>query len=133
MATWEDVRRLALALPDTAETTSHGNMQWTVHKKGFVWERPLRKSDLEALGERAPRGAILGVHVEHLGMKDLLLASKPEVYFTTPHFDGYPSVLVRLEQIDLPELEELITEAWLARAPQRTAKHWLAERAPDKP
>jgi hypothetical protein len=128
MATWQDVRRLALALPDTAETTAHGNMQWTVHKKGFVWERPLRKSDLQALGEGAPRGAILGAHVEHVGIKDVLLESTPDVYFTTPHFDGYPSVLVRLERIDLHELEELVTDAWLARAPQRTAKEWLAQR-----
>ncbi|MBV9169174.1 MAG: MmcQ/YjbR family DNA-binding protein [Chloroflexi bacterium] len=127
MSSWEDVRRIALALPETTEGTAHGNMQWAVNKKGFVWERPLRKSDLEALGERAPKGPILGVHVEHLGIKDVLLESNPDVYFTTPHFDGYPSVLVRLERIDLEELQEVITDAWLARAPTRLTKQWLAQ------
>jgi hypothetical protein len=63
--------------------------------------------------------------VEHLGAKAALLADNPNVYFTTPHFDGYPSVLVRLGQIPPDELEELIVEAWLARAPARLAKEYV--------
>jgi hypothetical protein len=119
MATWDDVRRLALALPETDERRSRDLLQWRVKDKLFVWERPLRRSDLEALGDRAPDGPILGVRVEHLVAKEALLADDPGVFFTTPHFDGYPAVLVRLDRIATADLEELITEAWLARAPKR--------------
>src|ERR687884_1600018 len=108
MATWEDVRRIALALPEASEHVSRGNRQWKVKDKLFVWERPLRRSDLEALGDAAPDGPILGVRVEHLVAKEALLADDPGVYFTTPHFDGYPAVLVRLDEIGPGELEELI-------------------------
>lgn len=128
MATWNDVRRVALALPETSERPSHGNTSWRVRDKLFVWERPLRPSDLRALGDAAPDGPILGVRVEHLGAKEALLADDPDVYFTTPHFDGYPAVLVRLERIELGELEELIAEAWLCQAPKRLAKEFLESR-----
>jgi hypothetical protein len=125
MANWDDVRRIALALPDTNEQPSRGHAFWRVRDKGFVWERPLRQSDLRALGDAAPQGPILGVRVEHLGAKEALLASDPDVCFTTPHFDGYPAVLVQLERIDVDELEELIVEAWLCRAPRRLAQAYL--------
>jgi hypothetical protein len=125
MATWEDVRRIALAMPETAEGTSHGNISWRVKEKGFVWERPLRGGDIEALGDAAPDGPILGVRTEHLGAKEALLASDPDVFFTTPHFDGYPAVLVQLERISVEELTEVIVEAWLARAPKRLADAYL--------
>jgi hypothetical protein len=128
MASWDDVRRIALALPDTNERPSHGNAFWRVRDKGFAWERPLRRSDLAALGDDAPDGPILGVRVEHLGAKEALLADSSGVYFTTPHFDGYPAVLVRLDAIPVDELEELIAEAWLCRAPRRLAREWLASR-----
>ena len=128
MATWDDVRKLALSLPETSERSSRGKSFWEVKDKGFVWERPLRPSDLKALGADAPTGPILGAHVEHLGAKEALLADDPAVFFTTPHFDGYPAVLVRLEQITLDELEELIVEAWLARAPKRVAKQYTESR-----
>jgi hypothetical protein len=125
MATFEDVARIALALPETAEGTSHGNRSWRVKDKGFVWQRPLRRGDYEALGDAAPDGPILGVRVEHLGAKEALLADDPDVFFTTPHFDGYPAVLVQLERISLEDLTEVIVEAWLARAPKRLVKEYL--------
>jgi len=128
VASWDDVRALALAMPDTAEVFSRGMRFWRVHDKLFVWERPLRNSDLRALGDAAPDGPILGARVEHLGAKEALLADDPAVYFTTPHFDGYPAVLVRLERIARDELEELVADAWLARAPARLARAYLAER-----
>ena len=128
MAGWDDVRRIALSLPETNERPSRGNAFWRVRDKGFVWERPLRQSDLRALGGAAPQGPILGVRVEHLGAKAALLASEPDVCFTTPHFDGYPAVLVQLERIGVDELEELIVEAWLCRAPRRLAQAYLEER-----
>jgi hypothetical protein len=127
MATWEDVRRLALALPEAEEQSLHGLMSWRVADKLFVWERPLRKSDLRALGDSAPDGPILGARVEHLIAKEALIADEPDVFFTTPHFDGYPAVLIRLERIGLDELREVIVEAWLARAPKRLAAAFLAE------
>jgi hypothetical protein len=130
MADWNDVRRIALALPQSDERLSHGQASWRVREKGFVWERPLRQADLRALGEDAPTGPILGVRVEHLGAKEALLADDPAVFFTTPHFDGYPAVLVRLERIALDELTELIVEAWLARAPVRLAREYLAQHPP---
>ena len=124
MAGWDDVRRIALALPETSERAGT-HPQWRVRDKLFVWDRPLRASDLEALGDSAPDGPILGARVEHLGAKEAMLADDPNVYFTTPHFDGYPAILVRLERIDAGELEELIVEAWLDRAPKRVAKAYL--------
>lgn len=127
MANWDDVRRLALALPETTEGTAHGNTAWRVKDKLFVWERPLRTKDLEALGDAAPTGPVLGARVEHLVAKEALLADDPAVYFTTPHFDGYPAVLVVLERIAAADLEELIVEAWLCRAPKRLARDY-AER-----
>ena len=96
--------------------------------KGFVWERPLRKADLRALGAAAPTGPILGARVEHLVAKEALLADDPEVFFTTPHFDGYPAVLVRLDVIGVEDLDELIVEAWLARAPKRLAQQYIDSR-----
>jgi hypothetical protein len=128
VATWDDVRRIALALPETTEGSSFGNTAWKVKDKGFVWERPLRRSDLEALGGAAPDGPILGVHVEHLGLKEAHLAENPDVFFTTPHFEGYAAVLVRLEVIAVTDLEELVLEAWLSRAPKRLASQYLATR-----
>jgi hypothetical protein len=125
VATWDDVRRIALALPETSERLSRDLRQWKVKDKGFVWERPLRRADLEALGADAPDGPILGARVEHLGAKEALLADDPSVYFSTPHFDGYPAILVRLDRIGLEDLQELIVEAWLARAPGRLAASYL--------
>jgi hypothetical protein len=128
MASWGDVRRIALALPDATEQSSHGHASWRVRDKGFVWERPLRPSDVEALGDRAPTGPILGARVEHLVAKEALLADDPRVFFTTPHFDGYPAVLVQLDRITEEDLEEVIVEAWLDRAPKRLAQEFI-ERA----
>jgi hypothetical protein len=104
VATWDDVRRIALSLPDTGERFVHGSQGWHVHNKGFV---------------------------EHLVAKEALISDAPDIYFTTPHFDGYAAVLVRLEQIPLDELQELIVEAWLARAPRRLARDYVAAHLPD--
>ena len=125
VATWADVRRLVAGLPETAEASPHN---WRVRKKLIAWERPLRTSDLAALGADAPDGDILGARVADEGVKFALIADDPRVYFTTPHFDGYPAVLVRLAEIGVPELGELITEAWLAQAPKTLAKAFLQSR-----
>jgi hypothetical protein len=127
MATWDDVRRLALEMPEATEVTSRERAQWRVKDKLFVWERPLRKSDLEALGDEAPDGPILGARVEHLVAKEAMLADDPSVFFTTPHFEGYPAVLVQLEKIALDDLREVVVEAWLARAPKKLGQAYVDE------
>jgi hypothetical protein len=126
---WNDVRRIALGLPETSEHTGHGHA-WRVRDKLFVWERPLRPSDLRALGPAAPTGPILGVRTENLDAKEAMLASVPDVFFTIPHFDGYPAVLVRLGKIAARDLEDVIVEAWLARAPKRLAQEYLTGSSP---
>jgi hypothetical protein len=129
MATWKDVSRLALALPEAEEGTTYGgNRAWTVRRKMFVWERPLRKRDLAALGDSAPEGPILGAKTEHLVAKEALLAEEQDAVFTTPHFDGYAAVLVRLPEADLDLLEEVVTEAWLACAPKRLVRAYMDAR-----
>jgi hypothetical protein len=118
-----------MALPETTEgTSSGGHLWWTVKGKGFVWERPLRKSDIAALGENAPDGPILGVHTDSLEMKEALLARDQRIYFTTPHFNGYPAVLIRLDEIPVKELKDVILEAWLVKAPKRVAAAFLQKR-----
>jgi hypothetical protein len=133
MATWEDVAEIALALPEAAEEPTHGNRAWKVRGKLFAWERPLRAKEVEQLGGfepagAAPTGEILGVRVPDAEAKLALLESEPAVYFTTPHFDGSNSVLIRLERIPRKDLEEAIVEAWLFRAPKRVAQAWLDAR-----
>ena len=129
MADWDDVRRIASGLPGTSEVTSRGSAQWRVGNKNFAWERPLHTTDLVALGEDAPQGPIIGVRVADEGAKEALLADASGVYFTIPHFDGYPAVLVLLDRIEAAELNELMVEAWLDRAPKRLATAY-AERNP---
>ncbi|GAB2979027.1 MmcQ/YjbR family DNA-binding protein [Saccharothrix stipae] len=129
MADWDDVHRIAAALPEVTERPSYDDRPaWRVKDKAFAWDRPLRKADLAALGPTAPDGPVLAASVPDLGAKEALLADDPSVYFTTPHFDGYAAVLVRLDAIDVDELEELLTEAWLCRAPKRLAKQFEADR-----
>lgn len=122
MATWDDVRRLVAALPDTDEHLSYdGRPSWRVRQKAFVWDRPLRKADRAALGEAAPGEGepVLGVRVADEGVRAALIADEPEVFFTVPHFDGYAAVLVRLDRIAVDELAEIVEEAWRSRAPRR--------------
>lgn len=117
MAMWDDVRELALALPGASERVSRGSAQWKVNGKGFVWERPLRRADLEFLGIETQAGPVLGAATEDEAVKLALIAEDPAVFFTTPHFDGYAAVLVHLDAISRRRLGELVAEAWAAKAP----------------
>ena len=128
MAGWGDVQRLALAMPEAEERISRERRQWRVREKLFVWERPLRAGEVAELGDAAPDGPVLGARVEHLVAKEALIADEPRVFFTTSHFDGHPAVLVRLPEIGLALLEEVVVEAWLARAPPRLSSAWLESR-----
>jgi hypothetical protein len=109
VATEDDVRRIALSLPQTTEKPWFRTPGWRVKDKSFLRIR----SEAE--------GALV-VFVADLEEKDALLASEPQVFFTNPHYDGYPVVLVRLEEIGLDELEELITDSWRVKAPKRVLK-----------
>jgi len=120
MATWADVERIATALPAVEEGTTWGNRCWKVAGATFVWVRPLGKKDRADLGDEAPDGEVLGVRVADEGEKAELLAAEPDVCFTIPHFDGYAAVLVRLDDVDLDLLSELVTDAWRCRAPRKT-------------
>jgi len=122
MATWDDVRAVAATLPETIERAPR---EWRTRSKPLAWERPLREADLKALGADAPTGDILGVRVADAGVAQALVADDPTVYFSTPHFAGYPAVLVRLEMIEPDELRDLLRDAWLARVPKRMAQAYL--------
>ena len=133
MVTFDDVARIALSLPGTEETTSYGNVSWSVRSgpgprggkqksRGFVWERPLSTKDRNLLVEAGeievpPDEVILAARVEDLAEKEAVLAEHAGVAFTTPHFAGYPAVLVRLDRLEEAPLAEIVTSAWLAVAP----------------
>ncbi len=129
MATIADLDKIALALPHTTkEVSDDGRPSYLAHGKRFLLHRSRRPDAVDAKGERLDD--VLMFRVADLDVKDLLLADDRGVYFTTPHFDGYPAVLVRipeLSRIDRDELREMVVEAWLTRAQKRVAKAWLAE------
>ena len=130
MATLDDVRAIALALPGAEEKVGGhtGEPAWRLKGGQFAWMRGPRGTDLRQLaevGREWPDGPVLGIRVGSLEEKDALLAAEPGALFTIPHFDGYPAVLVRLDLIDRERLGELIADAWLTRAPARVAREWL--------
>ena len=123
MATQADVRRIALALPGALEV--EGRFAFDVEnkgkRKGFVWVWLERVDPKKA---RVPNPAVLAVRVATLGQKDTLISAEPRKFFTEPHYNGYPAILVRLAEVDSKDLRELITEAWRCMAPPaaKTAK-----------
>jgi hypothetical protein len=124
-----DLDELALALPQTTkEVSDDGRPSYRVHGKLFCCQRGRRPDALDDHGERLDD--VLMFRVADLDVKDLLLGDDRGIYFTTPHFDGYPAVLVRIPQLarlDRDELSDLVAEAWLTRVQKRVAKAWLAE------
>jgi hypothetical protein len=128
-----DLDELALALPQvTKEVSDDGRPSYLVHGKRFVLQRSRRPDAVDPeTGERLDD--VLMFRVADLDVKELMLADERGVYFTTPHFKGYPAVLVRipdLVRLDRDELHDLVAEAWLTRAQKRVAKAWLAEHGP---
>jgi hypothetical protein len=123
MATWDELSSVALALPEVEERTTDAR-EWRFRNKLVAWERPLRRSDREAMGDQAPEGPIVAVWLPDLAAKEALLEVGGEAYFTIPHFDGYRAILIRLELIPIEELEELVIEAWIDRAPKRLVREW---------
>ena len=130
MPTMADLDELALSLPQTTkELSEDGRPAYRVHGKLFCCQRGRRKDAIdEETGERLDD--VLMFRVADVGVKELLLGDARGIYFTTPHFDGYPAVLVRiptLARLDREELHDLVAEAWLTRAQKRVAKAWLDE------
>ncbi len=124
--TFDDVAALALELPETVEGTSYGSRAWKVKGKLFAWERPFRKVDLERFGDDpVPGGPILGLAVDDLEEKEVVLAQGRKGFFTIPHFDGYAAVLVQLDEADDDDVREAIVDAWLCKAPESAAQAYL--------
>jgi len=128
VADWDDVRRVALALPQVVEAPSGtGALGWRVGSRpAFVWERRMRPSELRSLAE-PPAGPVLGARVADLEDKEALLAERLPGVFTIDHVAGYPVVLVDLPVVPGDVLAELVVDAWLARAPVRLRTAYLAE------
>ena len=126
----KDLDRLALAMPEATKEVEDGRPVYKMNGKLFCFHRSRRPDAVDPeTGEQLDD--VLVFNVADLGVKELLLSDARGVYFTTPHWNGYSAVLVRipsLAQLDRDELRDLVEEAWLTRAPKRLAKAWLAER-----
>ncbi|MEH1101774.1 MmcQ/YjbR family DNA-binding protein [Micromonospora sp. CPCC 205561] len=113
MADADDVRRLALALPHVVEIDSAG-FDFRVADKGFVWSYPERRPG----ASRLIRTDVAVLYVGDEAEKQALLLGEPEAFFTTAAYDGLPLVMLRLAQVDVDRLEELVTDAWRMRIPE---------------
>jgi hypothetical protein len=135
MATLDDVRAIALDLPGVVERVDghRGGATWRTPAGAFVWQRGPSRRDLEqleALGLSWPAGDVVGVRTDGLQVKEALLETYPDAFFTIPHFDGYPAVLVRLDAIAADHLREVITDAWLLKVTKRAGREWLDSHPP---
>jgi hypothetical protein len=125
--TLDDVARLTSDLPEVTEGERFRNRTWFVQGKGFAWDRPFSKADIRRFGDQTPpEGPILAVRVGDISEKEAILAANPDAFFTIPHFDGYPAVLIQLRLVQAEALREAITDAWLAVAPPALAREYLA-------
>jgi hypothetical protein len=117
MATQADVRRIAMALPGVEESTERFgfSVENKGKAKGFVWVWMER---IEPKKPRVPNNGVLAMRVANLSQKDLIIASRPKKFFTEPHYNGFPAILVRLEEVDAADLEVLVPEAWRCVAPK---------------
>ena len=130
MTTMADLDELALSLPQTTkEVSDDGRRSYLAHGKMFCFHRGRRPDAIDPdTGERLED--VLMFRVADLDVKELLLADDRGVFFTTPHFNGYSAVLMRipdLARLDRDELREMVVEAWLTKAHKRVAKAWLEE------
>jgi hypothetical protein len=137
MATWDDVERIAGSLPLVEESVEkrEGWRVWKVtgaRGRQVVWERPMRPSDLRDLGDAAPTGESIAVRTPDMETKQLRI-SEIGACFDIPHFARYSGLLVKLDEVGVEDLEELIEESWLAVAPRRAVTEWLRTRDSDPP
>ena len=109
---------IALAMPEVTEGKTYGMRSWSVRDKCFAWERPFSKADIKRFGDTpVPDGPIIAARVADLGEKEAVLAANPTAFFTIPHFNGYPAVLVHLRKVTKKALREALIDAWRACAP----------------
>lgn len=114
MATWDDIRRIATALPET--TADHTGSSYAVAGKAICWTWLERIDPKQA---RVPNPSVVAVRVAHESEKELLIDMDPDVFFTEPHYNGFPAILVRLAAVDVDTLERLLVDAWRLRAPKK--------------
>jgi len=132
MATQADVRRIALSLPDTVEAKDHFafSVMNRGKAKGYAWAWNER---IHPKKPRVPNPAVVAVRVPNLNDKDLLIATEPAKYFTEPHYNGFPAVLVRLNAVTVSDLRPLLAEAWRCQAPKELTKEPARARVVAKP
>jgi hypothetical protein len=124
----DDVARIAFELPEVTEGTRYGNRTWFVSGKGFAWARPFSKADIRRFGaETPPGGPILATLVEDLSEKQAVLAGAARGFFTIPHFDDYPAVLIQLDVASKKAVREAVLDGWLASAPPRLTRDYLVK------
>jgi hypothetical protein len=123
VADQEDVRRIALTLPETTEGEDHFafSVRTRSKPKGFVWAWNERIAPKKP---RVPRTDVVAIRVASTLDKEALLALDGKKFFTEPHYNGFPAILVRLPLIDVDELEELLVEAWRCQAPRALVAEW---------
>jgi hypothetical protein len=128
MATIDDVAAMACSLPEVEERERHGARTWFVGKKAFAWERGFSKADLKRFGdEKPPAGPLVAIRVADLAEKEGVLAAQHKGFFTIPHFDGYPAVLIQLRTVGKRALREAILDGWLACAPPQLTDAYVTD------
>ena len=135
MATMKDLDEAALALPQvTKEVSDDGRPRYLVHGKWFCFHRTQRPDAVDPkTGKRLDD--VLVFRVDGLDLKELMVSDARGIFFTTPHWNGYPAVLMRkrdLKRLRKAEVADLVAEAWLTKAQKRVAKAWLAEQGVDQ-
>jgi len=122
MITYAQIEKTIAALPGVTIGVHWGNRTYLVGERGFAWQRPFSKADLKRFGdETPPQGEIFAVRVESLDAKDALLAMAPPGFFTIPHFNGYPAVLIELRRARAADVRAAIAEAYRIMAAMKPA------------